>query len=161
MLLLTTLSGAETYSWIDKNGTYNFSDDYNSVPKKYRKSIRRHGDDDNTPTLPKAPLPEKNDKPVLKPVIAADSDKQLYSGKTEAAWRKEFEVQETELKRLELLLDQLQGTIKKPGSLSRERQSELIREYETVRLEYKDKYKVYSDLIESARKAGLSVEIKK
>ena len=161
MLLLSTQSGAETYSWIDENGTYNYSDDYNRVPKKYRKSAGRRGDDDNTPTLQKAPLPEKNDKPGLKPVLAADTDKQFYNGKTQAAWRKEFDVQETELKRLELRLEQLQGTIKKPGSLSRERQSELIREYETVRLEYKNKYRIYSDLIESARKAGLSVEIKK
>ena len=32
---------AETYSWVDENGTYNFTEDYSRVPKKYRKSVEK------------------------------------------------------------------------------------------------------------------------
>lgn len=160
VLLLSTRSGAETYSWVDETGTYNFSDDYNRVPKKYRKNIKRRGDDDSAPAIQKTPLPEKNETPVVKPARSADVDKQLYNGKTQAAWRKEFDVQEVELKRLELRLEQMQVMLNKPGQLPHERQTG-IKEYDALRAEYKEKYAVYSDLIESARKAGLTVEIKK
>lgn len=153
---------AETYSWVDEAGVSNFSDDYYSVPKKYRKSVRRSGDDDNSQPEQKSPLTEKNQTTTAKPKSAAEADKQLYDGKTQDMWRKEFDLHESELKRLELRLEELQQTLNaRPDQSSREQRSELYKEHEALRVEYKDKYKIYGELIESARKAGLVVEIKK
>lgn len=164
LLLLSNRSGAETYSWVDGNGTYNFSDDYNSIPKKYRKNVKRSGDVvDSEPTQNAAPVEKPEVKPAVaeKSAVPAAGDKQLYGGKTQEAWRKDFEVQEVELKRLEQQLEQLKNEINKPNQSSRVQQSELIKQYNAIRVEYTDKYKIYSELMESARKAGLTVEIKK
>lgn len=158
MLLLTAAPlAAETYSWVDADGVCNFCDDLNRIPKKYRKGAKRIGDD-SSPAQPAAAAPEKGAVSASKPPTEVD---QLYSGKSQVAWRKEFDRQEAELNRLELRLEELQGKLKDAGRFSRARQTEMFAEYEAVRMEYKDKYKHYSDLIESARKSGLTVEIKK
>lgn len=162
VLLTASQLPAETYSWVDGNGVWNFSDDYYSVPKKYRKSVRRSGDDDSSRLEQKAPLMEKNQTTAAKPEPAAEADKRLYNGETQEMWRKKLDLQETELKRLEVRLEELQKMINaRPDQYSRGQRSEMFREYESVRVEYKEKYKIYSDLIESARKAGLMVEMKK
>lgn len=152
---------AETYSWVDDAGVWNFTEDFNSIPKKYRESVERRGDAESAQTRQKSPVQETNQTPALKSVVATDKDNQLYNGKSYDAWRKEFDAHEAELKRLEQRLVRMQGVIKKSGNLSREHQSEQVREYEVIRSKYKDRYKIYSDLLESARKAGLTVEITK
>lgn len=156
ILLTVAPLAAETYSWVDGDGVWNFSDDFNSIPKKYRKGAKLIGDD-SSPAQPAAAAPQ-NAASASQPPTAVE---QLYSGKSQAAWRKEFDQQEAELNRLELRLEELQGKLKDAGRFSRARQTEMFAEYEAMRVEYKDKYKHYSDLIESARKAGLTVEIKK
>ena len=161
LMLLSTQSGAETYSWIDENGTYNYSDDYNSVPKKYRKNVGRRGDDGAAKTPAEAPVPVKSEATAVKPATVADADKPLYDGKTQEEWRKEFDVREAELKRLGLRMEQIQATVKNPSNTERGSLRALIAEYEALRKEYNEKYKRYSDLVESARKAGLVVVMKK
>lgn len=173
MLMLAGELGAETYSWVDESGTYNFSEDLSRVPKKYRKNVNRRGDmrkQDAAPAAsPANASPEKSTQADPRQVEDSNGksgglpggDTQLYGGKTQDAWRKELNVHESELNRLEQQLDQLQKQIKKPTGLSRERQSELVKEYENTRTNYNQKYKIYSELIESARKAGLVIEIKK
>lgn len=165
LLLMSQPLGAETYSWVDDAGTWNFSEDLSSVPKKYRKKMRRLEDAGNA-QVPQEGVISKNktgqaEAPGAKPAAAVAGDKQLYDGKTQDTWRKEFDAHELELKRLELQLEQLQTTLKGPAGISRERQSALLKEYETLRIEYNERYKVYGDVIESARKAGLTVEIRK
>ncbi|MBV5339309.1 MAG: DUF4124 domain-containing protein [Deltaproteobacteria bacterium] len=44
ILLLVAPLHAETYSWVDDSGTYNLTEDYSSVPKKYRKKVKRRED---------------------------------------------------------------------------------------------------------------------
>lgn len=167
-LLLAGQLGAETYSWVDETGTYNFTEDLSQVPKKYRKNVTRRGDmgrQDAAPTAsPANASPEKSrqtEDANGKPGGLPGGDTQLYGGKTQDAWRKELQVHESELARLEQQLDQLQKQIKKPSGVSFARQSELIKEYEKTRGNYNQKYKIYSELIESARKAGLVIEIRK
>jgi len=161
LMLLSTQSGAETYSWIDESGTYNYSDDYNSVPKKYRKSVGRRGDEGVAKPQADAPVPVKSEATALKPATATDADKLLYDGKTQEDWRKGFDVREAELKRLEQRMGQIQATLKNPSNSERGSLSALIAEHEALGKEYKEKYKLYSDLVESARKAGLNVVMKK
>lgn len=164
LLMLSTQSSAETYSWVDENGTYNFSDDYNSVPPKYRKSAGRRGNaaslesPQNTAVAEEKPaLPENSEKMSG----LQGGDKQLYGGKTQETWRKELDVQVAELMRLEKRSEQIQTKLNKPVGISRSEYSALLNEYNSLRSEYDEKYKVYNDLIELARKAGLTVTNKK
>lgn len=161
MALLLTLAaplGAETYSWIDDQGTYNYTEDFSQVPKKYRKKVNRRED----------PAPAKGEESSR-----AGEDKNgaragnngasapLFGGKTEEAWRSELNVHELELRRLEALLADQQSEVQAPGGVSRERMAVLTREREETRIEYNRRYKAYLELLESAQKAGFTVEMKK
>jgi len=163
MLVMTTQAGAETYSWVDDKGTYSFSDDLSSVPKKYRKKAKRLGDAGSEPAAqPPASAEKKSDAvqaPPVKPTPGAADDKQLYDGKNRDAWRQEFDVHEAELKTLEQRLDVMQKQT--VNNMAAEQFATLKKEYDETKALYQQKYKVYSELIESARKAGLTVEIKK
>ena len=169
VLMLAGQLGAETYSWVDDRGTYNFTEDLSQVPKKYRKKINRRGDMGKQEDTPVKASPEKSpqadprkvEDSSAKPVGQTAEDTQLYGGKTQDAWRKELKDHEAELSRLEQQLVQIQKQITTPARLSRERQAELVKEFENTRQNYNQKYKLYSELVESARKAGLTIEIKK
>lgn len=162
LFVLTTQVSAETYSWVDDNGTYNFSEDFSSVPKKFRKKVKRLGDAGGGTVAPSSASTEKKSDVVLaapvKSTPAAADDKQLYNGKSRDAWRQEFDTHEAELKALEQRLDEIQ---KQSTKASAEQFAVLKKDHDEARALYQQKYKVYSDLMESARKAGLSVEIKK
>lgn len=162
LLLMAAQPYAETYSWVDADGVWNYSDDFYSIPQKYRKKAKRTADEVSVPAeLDAAPV-EKIGLTDPKPASAADTQQQLYNGKTREAWRAEFDLHEAELKRLEVRLEELRNTLNaKPSQIPRERQTEMYKEYEDLRVEYNGKYSAYSELIESARKAGLVVEIRK
>ena len=68
ILLATTVAQAETYEWIDKEGTVHFSESLPEVPAKYRNSAQPTGVDINgTPNKGKAvslPRQGANDKSV-------------------------------------------------------------------------------------------------
>jgi len=165
ILLLITEPGAETYSWVDDSGTYNFTENISNVPKKYLKKVNRLGDlgKDSASQVSVSPekKPDPTETPKLKPPSAAVEDKQLYNGKTEVAWREEFDAQEAELTKLEQRLELLYKESHKEPGLSRDKFEILKKDYDDATATYKEKYKAYSELIESARKAGFTVRIKK
>lgn len=153
---------AETYSWVDADGVWNFSDDFYSIPKKYRKKAIRTADEAAAESEAKEAPAEKAELTTPKSANAADAQQQLYSGKTQEAWRTEFDSHEAELKRLELRMEELRNALNsRPNQIPRERQTEMYKEFEDLRVEYNGKYGAYSQLIDSARKAGLVVEIRK
>lgn len=169
VLALAAPVGAETYSWLDDSGTFHFTEDLSRVPKKYRAKVRLRGDMSSgqaqepaaagaapagAADIPRAAVPADKGTPS-----SADA-RQLYGGKTESAWRTEFAGQERELKRLEGELDRLRKLITSAGGVSRERLAELSKEYHETRAAYDRKYTLYGELVESARKAGLTVDIK-
>ncbi|MFA7403726.1 MAG: DUF4124 domain-containing protein [Pelobacteraceae bacterium] len=165
VLLFTTQLHAETYSWIDDSGTYNFTEDYSSIPKKYRKKLKRRDD------VPQEAAPQaaaNSEKPVrqtektdAKTAEVAGGEKELYGGKSRAAWRKELDERETELSRIEQRMEQLRKLISEDKGFSKARFDDLRKEYGDNRANYDQKYKSYAELIETIRKAGIPVEIKK
>lgn len=169
VLLLTGPLGAETYSWVDETGTYNFSEDLSRVPKKYRKNVNRRGDMGSREAAPAKANPEKSTQADPRKVEdssgksggSTGADTQLFGGKTQDAWRNELKAHELELTTLEQQLERIKKQITTPARLSRERQTELVKEFENTRENYNQKYKAYGELVESARKAGLVIEIKK
>ena len=169
LLALVAPLCAETYSWLDDNGTFHFTEEYSSIPKKYRKKVNRRGDISSV--LTQAPATDGSDKvgadvspkaetSVGKPTANSDYSRQLFGGKTKDAWRGDAKFQEQELSRLLGSLETLRKESVTPGT-SRERLTELKKEYDETRATYNQKYEIYSKLLESARKAGLVVEMKK
>ena len=171
---------AETYSWIDDNGTYNFTEDYSSVPKKYRKSVGKRGNMDGQSPFPRAVEPVSRAKPVS-PAPGADTkgtavapalkeaggalqdkaDNGLYDGKKPEVWQQDFRARAAEYKRLEQQLVQLESLIKNPRGISKERFDGLSQEFKETQKQYNTALKSYNDLNDAANKAGLPGEFRK
>ncbi len=166
IMLFSVPLHAETYSWVDDSGTYNFTEDYSSVPKKYRKKVKYREDmqqDVKPSASPDADSKQKQiDKKDVKSVEVSGNSKELYGGKSWDAWRKEMDAQEAELKRIELRMEEMRKQLSDSKvPVSPAQYNVLKKEYEDNRADYDQKYKAYNDLIEMVRKAGINVEIKK
>ena len=165
ILLLTPPLHAETYSWVDDSGTYNFTEDYSRVPKKFQKKVKRRDDLQQDAKQPASAVtesaPRQAEKAEAKPAAVAGDEKELYGGKSRAVWRKEMEVLEAELSGIEQRMEQLRVQISDPKGISKAQFEELKKDYDDSRAAYAQKYKNYTELIETVRKAGIVVEIKK
>lgn len=162
---------AETYSWVDNKGIYNHTDDLSKVPLKYRNKTSSRRDnsdkkDNQAVALPTAKLPKaekaatnQENKGIAAP-LDSSGEKQLYGGKSHNEWQKEFVTQEAELKRIETELARIRQIIA-AGRISQGQQILLLKEHSTLQADYSQKYIKYGQLVESAKKAGLLVEMKK
>ena len=100
---------AETYSWVDDNGTVNFTEEYSNVPKKYRTKAVRRGDMSIAPSARQVPADtasEKNSSGQVKSTVENDvtgvsSGSELFGGRKIEEWKREFDALENELKKLD------------------------------------------------------------
>lgn len=165
ILLLATPLHAETYSWVDDSGTYNYTENYSSVPKKYRMKVKRREDlpRDVKPQEPSVleNLSKKAEKVDAKPAALPGDEKDLYGGKTRAAWRREIEAMEAELNGIEQRILLLTKQIHDPKGMTTANFDRLKKEMDDSRATYDQKYKGYTELIETIRKAGIKVEMQK
>ena len=172
VLALAAPLGAETYSWVDDRGTYNFTEDYSRVPKKYRKKVNRRGEQPSAETVPvTAEGAEKTGSGEMNrvgtqaekgaPSSGAAAPPPLFGNRSEEEWRREKGEREAELSRLEGVLELLNKQAAAPRGMTRTRLDELVKEYDQTRATYTQKYEEYSQFLQSARKAGLTVEMKK
>jgi hypothetical protein len=164
ILLAAAQVNAETYSWVDDSGTYNFTEDFSAIPKKYRKKAKKRDDAAAEETPQAAPeqvsTPIKTGKSEVKPAAAPSADKELYGGKSRAEWRNELDVQEAGLAAIEQRIEQLKKQIYDSRVLTNLQFHVLKKEYDDKRAEYQQKYKEYTELVETIRKAGITVNIK-
>lgn len=165
ILLLAAPLYAETYSWVDDSGTYNYTEDYSRVPKKYQKKVNRREDVQRDLKPPVQAVPDsaarQADKAAVKPAAVQEGEIELYGGKSQADWRKELDVLEAELNGIEQRMEQLRKQIYDPKVVSKVQFEALKKDYDDSRAVYERKYKQYSELIETIRKAGIIVEIRK
>lgn len=161
ILLLAPPLQAETYSWVDDSGTYNFTEDYSRVPKKFQKKVKRR--EDLTPQVSPehGDATDQTDKTGAKSAAVPGDEMELYGGKSRDTWRKELDVLEAELNGIEQRMELLRKQIYDPKGVSKVQFEELKKDYDDNRAMYDKKYKSYSELIEAVRKAGIPVEIKK
>jgi hypothetical protein len=104
MLVVGFSACAETYTWVDDQGTMNFADDLSSVPQKYRKKAHRSGGDE--PTAVESPAPQSlSVQPAAAPGVKkeqAESRQEkketAFGGKSETVWRQEIGQAKAELK---------------------------------------------------------------
>lgn len=161
MLLWSLPVMAETYTWTDKSGTVNFSDDYYSVPKQYRKKVRRLGDIDVTPAPADTGKGESRQSAPKTGAPGTESGSGSYGGKKAEAWQQEFKARNTDIRQLESQLAQLAELIKTPVGISQERRQGLPQEFRETQKRYNEAIKAYNDLNDAANKAELPVEFRK
>ncbi len=165
VLLLATPLYAETYSWVDDSGTYNYTEDYSSVPKKYQRKVKRREDIQQDMKPPVAPdLEDRAGQTEIADVKSAgvpEGKNRLYGGKSRDAWRKEMNALEAELHSIEQHMELLNKKIQDTPYSTKVQFDMMKKEYDDNRATYDQKYKNYTGLIETIRKAGIAVEIKK
>jgi hypothetical protein len=158
---------AETYSWEDEKGTVNFTENYTSIPAKYRKKARKLGDmgADTSSVPPAAVSGAKATSAVRTPAgtgagPAAESSG-LFNGRKPEAWQQEMRPLYAEVKRLEQQLVELESLIRKPAGISKSRADGLPQEFRETQKLYNQALKQYNSLNDEANTVGLPAEFRK
>jgi hypothetical protein len=161
---------AETYRWEDEKGTVNFTENYTSIPVKFRKKARKLGDmGSDTPSTPPAAVSGAKAAPAAPaarltagtgagPAGEADG---LFGGRKPEAWQQEMRPLYAEVKRLEQQLVELESLIRKPIGISRGRMDGLPQEFRETQKLYNQVLKQYNGLNDEANKVGLPAEFRK
>jgi hypothetical protein len=135
-LLLVLWAGgvsAETWEWIDAQGTVSFTDDLQNIPKQHRKSARKIGGESPPASHPAAPpsptqAPAGADAkgtaaPAQPGASAAPAPgakiQDSYGGKPAAEWKEAFSSLNDEIRGVDGQLKEKQRLLKEPGTLSR------------------------------------------
>ncbi len=131
LLLFAAPAFGATYTWVDDQGTTNFSDDLGSIPKKYRKKAKILGGEEEEPP----PAQEQEAKPKVRekgpesapggeakgtaPAGGQEKKGAEFGGKAGSTWKAEFEKVNADLKAAEDQLVQLRGRLANTGGMSR------------------------------------------
>ena len=135
LLLLLWAGGvsAETWEWVDAQGTVSFTDDLQNIPKQYRKSAQKLGGESPVAPQPATP-PSPTQTPAgaetkgmalpAQPVVPAKSApgeklQGTYGDKTTAEWKGAFSSLIGEIRGVDGQLKEKQRLLKEPGTLSR------------------------------------------
>jgi ribosomal protein L9 len=165
MLLAAPLL-AETYSWVDEKGTYNFTEDYSRIPQKYRNSVQKRDGMEN----PSAPAESTSAGTAAPAESAATSSAgtgkadakagvsdELFGGKTRRAWQKELTAAQNEVNRREARVKELEAQLKNAGAYNVTRaHAEQQQQYLDAMNDYNKATARFVELLDAARKAGLS-----
>ena len=166
MLLFAISAFGATYSWVDDQGTMNFTEDYGKIPKKYRMKARVLGEEE--PDQPPSPapmneksLPKSNVTPeatVQPPTENQQQKKVEYGDKEASVWKNEFGKLNADLKAAEDQLVDLRGQVKDTSKMSRSEYLSIqatIRKVENRVLELR---KNRDDLTRAANRANVPDE---
>jgi len=158
---------AETYGWEDETGTVNFTENYTSIPAKYRKKARKLGDmGSETSSAPPAAVSGTKTTPAVRTAAGgeaspADEASGLFGGRKPEAWQQEMRLLYAEVKRLEQQLAELESLISKPSGISKSRSDGLPHEFRETQKLYNQSLKQYNSLNDEANKVGLPAEFRK
>lgn len=126
-VLFALPSFADTYTWVDNQGTVNFTEDLGNVPAKYRNKVKVLGEEEPPP----AEVNQGGEKPSakVKPDAARvpkqgegaqkDKAKTVYGGKTAESWKSEFGALDADLKASEKQLVETRNLVKDTSGMSR------------------------------------------
>jgi hypothetical protein len=135
MVMWACSAVAETWEWVDAQGTVSFTDDPQNIPKQYRKSAKMIGGESPPPSQSAAsPVPAPAPVPVgadakgtVSPAQPGTSTapapgvklQDNYGGKTAADWKAAFSSLNGEIREVDGQLKEKQRLLKEPGTLSR------------------------------------------
>ena len=98
------------YKYIDKNGTVNFTDCYECIPKEYRNKVQRLREE-SKPKTPSEPLVEegkkKTEESVLKEQMRQNREAEEMAAREKAEQEKKLQARQEKEKRIEELTQQI------------------------------------------------------
>lgn len=160
LLLVYPISAmAQTYEWTDQQGTVHFTEDLGSVPKKYRKKVKKLGGDEggvSQTTTTSEPAPAKGE---AKPE-GADNAKKVYGGKDEAAWRNAFKAAKGDVERTESELATLRGRMRDTSSMSRSEYIAIQNTTKHTEVRLQEMQRRLQLLQQSADRAGVPLDVR-
>jgi Domain of unknown function (DUF4124) len=158
---------AETYSWEDEKGTVNFTENYTSIPAKYRKKARKLGDmGSDTSSAPPAAISGAKETAAARVNAGTGASPSgeasgLFNGRKPEAWQQEMRPLYAEVKRLEQQLVELESLIRKPAGISKSRADGLPQEFRETQRLYNQALKQYNSMNDDANTVGLPAEFRK
>jgi hypothetical protein len=166
VLIWTTPLMAETYSWVDKNGTYNFTEDYSRVPKKYRGRVNKRGDMGATPQSKESVSPSNQSGAA--PLAASKKSnsgklelpEENFGGKSYDQWKQELGEREAAMGAVKKRVDEIDVLLRNHPT-DKEQTQNLISERNKAVEKFTGMRKEYDQHVERARKAGVQVDITK
>lgn len=159
---------AETYSWVDGQGTVNFTDDYSQIPRKYRNKVNKREDVAPSPTV-QVPKTENSGAANAAPkegdtkrpgATATASPEQVFGEKKASEWQREFRERDAELERLDAKVKEL-AEIRKKAQVSGPEQVDLYKQHRAALETYNESIKRFNELNDAANQAGVPAEFRK
>jgi hypothetical protein len=170
-MCLATPLFAETYSWTDENGTMNFTENYSSIPLKYRKkTLKREEIEYSKPlTTDVTPISKdinggntQSEKQIN--VLSKQSKaepKGMFGGKRGQEWSSEFRAKELEISILAQKIRQAEELLNKPTGLNKDQINRLPQEIVSLVTQRNEAIKRFNVLNDSANSAGVPAEFRK
>jgi hypothetical protein len=159
MLSLAAPLAAETYSWVDESGTFNFTEDYSRVPKKYRDKVDKRGDFGTAPSkrssVQSSTTPQPSSAKIPKAEISEEAGSRdvKLGGKSSEQWEQEFGERERALLAVRKRIDSIDEMLKKTV-LNKEQVHRLLAEREKKVEQFSAMQKEFEQKLEIAKKAG-------
>lgn len=173
LVLCTTKSTlfAETYTWVDENGTMNFTDNLSSIPQKYRKkALKREEIEYGSPSIQSAASRTKEENSVNvqpeKQIKAPSSQSKVEprgvcGGKGCDEWASEFRARNSEISSLEQQIRHSEELLKNPTGLNKEQIYRLPQEIVSLITQRNDAIKRYNEFNDTANRAGVPPDYRK
>ncbi len=114
--------GAETYTWVDSNGTVNFTEDISNVPKKYLGKVRVRGEvepassgatENTAESVSATPVPTKTSEEP------AEQKPALYGGRSGKSWKADFSTLRAEIGSTDDQIAELNSRLSDTSKMSR------------------------------------------
>ncbi len=126
LVLFALPAFAVTYEWVDDQGTVNFTEDLGNVPAKYRKKVKRVGEEEFPPPETGEPV----EKPAVKgkvpseprqgvPDTRQENMNAVYGGKDAKTWKSEFAALNADVKAAEKQLVEYRNRLNDTSGMSR------------------------------------------
>lgn len=146
---------AETYSWEDQSGAVNFTDNYYSIPAKFRKKAKTLGEmSSDAPVAKPAADPGAKAAPAAAKEAAGSAGKsELFGGKTLEQWKQDLESRQAAIKALQARIDNMDAALARPGA-----DKNLTVERNKAAEQHNELINQYNQQTELARKAGITFQ---
>jgi len=131
---LSVIASADIYQWVDNKGVVNFTDNIESIPKKYQKKVKILSSGEASQEAPASgpAQPAEQNVPVPQPEKSLQQQK-IFGGHDETWWRSQYGTLRGELAQIQANLPS------KRSEAEQLRRKLVIFTYARNRVEYQDK----------------------
>lgn len=169
-LMIAVDASAAVYMWEDDKGVTGFTEDYGTIPQKYRKKAKIVGQD-QAEEPEAAAVEETQGTKALKPAVThagegngasppAKVEKKLYGGKDESYWFNEFARLKVELQSRKDQLDAINARLAQSAHMSRSDYKSLDLNRKLLEEQEATMRKRYESLTKEADKAGVPQDLR-